>query len=189
MGGPLPHIIAAKAVAFREAATPEFKVYSQRIVDNCRALAAAVMSHDLEVLTGGTDNHLMLINVHNLGLTGRQAESALHECRITLNRNSLPFDPNGPWYTAGLRLGTAAVTSLGMGAPEMEEIASLIAKVLKGTRAAPGTKNPAEMSRAKYILEPGLKEEVIGRVKMLLDRFPVYPELDLPMLKQAFVRE
>jgi glycine hydroxymethyltransferase len=122
MGGPLPHVIAAKAVAFREASAPEFRSYAQRIVENCQALAASCMKNGLEVLTGGTDNHLLLINVHKAGLTGRQAESALHECHITLNRNSLPFDPNGPWYTAGLRVGTAAVTTLGMGMAEMEEI-------------------------------------------------------------------
>jgi glycine hydroxymethyltransferase len=187
MGGPLPHVIAAKAVAFREAAAPEFRQYAQRIVDNCRALAAACMKNGLEVLTGGTDNHLLLVNVHKIGLTGRQAESALHECRITLNRNSLPFDPNGPWYTAGLRVGTAAATTLGMGEPEMNEIAAIIALVLKGTAQAPGEKDPAVKSRAKYIIDPAVKAEAIERVKKLLDRFPVYPELDLPLLKKAFV--
>ena len=104
MGGPLPHVIAAKAVAFREAAAPEFKLYARRIVDNCKALAASCIKNGLEVLTGGTDNHLMLVNVHKAGITGRQAESAVHECHITLNRNSLPRDPNGPWYTSGIRL-------------------------------------------------------------------------------------
>ncbi len=112
MGGPLPHVIAAKAVAFREASQPEFKKYAQNIVDNCQALATSCIENGLNVLTGGTDNHLILINVHKNSLTGRQAESALHECHITLNRNSLPRDPNGPWYTSGIRLGTAAVTSL-----------------------------------------------------------------------------
>jgi len=181
MGGPLPHVIAAKAVCFREASTDEFKRYAQRIVENCRDLAAACMKNGFEVLTGGTDNHLMLINVNHIGLTGRQAESALHECRITLNRNSLPFDPNGPWYTAGLRLGTAAVTTLGMGKPEMDEIASIMAQVLKGTA-------PSGESKAKYTVDPQVKAAAIERVKSLLDRFPVYPELDLAMLKQAFVR-
>ena len=186
MGGPLPHVIAAKAVAFREAAAPEFREYAQRIVRNCKAIAAACMKNGLDVLTGGTDNHLILINVHRFGLTGRQAESALHECNVTLNRNSLPYDPNGPWYTTGLRLGTAAVTTLGMGEAEMEEIASIIAKVLGGTRAAPSLKDPAVKSKARHLLEPGIKEEATARVKTLLDRFPVYPQLDLPMLKKAF---
>jgi glycine hydroxymethyltransferase len=187
MGGPLPHVIAAKAVTFREAASPEFKTYAGRIVENCQALAASCMKNGLTVLTGGTDNHLLLINVHQIGLTGRQAESALHECHITLNRNSLPFDPNGPWYTAGLRVGTAAVTTLGMGAAEMEEIGSIIALVLKGTSQAPGEKNPAVKSKAKYLIEPAVKAEALDRVKKLLDRFPVYPELELPLLKEAFV--
>ncbi|MDR0583445.1 MAG: glycine hydroxymethyltransferase [Treponema sp.] len=193
MGGPLPHVIAAKAVAFREAAAPEFRRYAQRIVDNCQALAASCMKNGLEVLTGGTDNHLFLVNVHHIGLTGRQAESALHECNITLNRNSLPFDPNGPWYTAGLRIGTAAVSTLGMGAAEMEELGSIIALVLKGTSQAPlssspaGGTGPAKKSRSKYLIEPVVKAEAIGRVKKLLDRFPVYHELDLDFLKKYFV--
>ena len=187
MGGPLPHIVAAKAVAFREAAAPEFKIYAQRIVENCRALAASCIKNGLEVLTGGTDNHLILVNVHNLGLTGRQAETALHECHLTANRNSLPFDPNGPWYTSGLRIGTAATTTLGMGEAEMEEIGSIIALVLKGTCQAPTEKNPAVKSKAKYLIEPAVKNQALERVKKLLDRFPVYPELDLAMLRKAFI--
>ncbi|MDR1318137.1 MAG: glycine hydroxymethyltransferase [Treponema sp.] len=186
MGGPLPHIIAAKAVAFREAGAPEFRQYARRIVDNCKTLAAACMKNGLEVLTGGTDNHLFLVNVHNMGITGRQAESALHECHVTLNRNSLPFDPNGPWYTAGLRIGTAATTTLGMGPEEMEELGSIISLVLKGTGQAPDSGNPAKKSRSKYVIIPEVKAEAIDRVKKLLDRFPVYPELDLDLLKRAF---
>jgi glycine hydroxymethyltransferase len=187
MGGPLPHVIAAKAVAFREAAAPEFRRYAQNIVDNCAALAASCVKNGLEVLTGGTDNHLLLVNVNRTGLTGRQAESALHECHITLNRNSLPFDPNGPWYTSGLRIGTAAVTTLGMGRAEMEELGAVIALVLKGTHQAPGEKDPSTKSKAKYNIDPAIKAEAAGRVQQLLDRFPVYPELDLPFLKAAFV--
>ena len=186
MGGPLPHIIAAKAVAFREAAAPEFRDYAANIVENCKTLAASCIKNGLDVLTGGTDNHLMLINVHNLGLTGRQAESALHECHITLNRNSLPFDPNGPWYTSGLRVGTAAVTTLGMGKAEIEEIASIISLVLKSTTQAPGEKDPSKKSRAKYLITPEIKSEAIQRVKKLLDNYPVYPELDLEFLKKSF---
>ncbi|MCL2042531.1 MAG: glycine hydroxymethyltransferase [Treponema sp.] len=186
MGGPLPHVIAAKTVTFREAAMPEFRHYAQSIVDNCKTLAAACMKNGLKVLTGGTDNHLMLIDVHSIGLTGRQAESALHECRITLNRNSLPFDPNGPWYTSGLRLGTAAVTTLGMGEAEMEEISSIMALVLRGTSPAPGEKDPLVKSRAKYLVDPAVKTEAIERVQNLQERFPVYPELDLELLKKAF---
>jgi len=187
MGGPLPHVVAAKAVAFREAAAPEFRGYAQRIVENCQALAASCIKNGLNVLTGGTDNHLLLVNVHSLGLTGRQAESALHECHVTVNRNSLPFDPNGPWYTSGLRIGTAAATTLGMGEAEMEEIGSIIALVLKGTSQAPTEKDPSVKSKAKYLIDPAVKAQAIERVKKVLDRFPVYPELDLALLKDAFV--
>jgi glycine hydroxymethyltransferase len=187
MGGPLPHVIAAKAVAFKEAARPEFRDYAKKIVENTQALAASCLKNGVDVLTGGTDNHLFLANVRVLGITGRQAESALHECNITLNRNSLPFDPNGPWYTSGLRIGTAAVTSLGMGQSEMEELGSIIGLVLKNTSPAPDAKDPAKKSKAKYIIEEKAKAEALGRVKKLLDRFPVYPQLDLGLLKAAFV--
>jgi glycine hydroxymethyltransferase len=189
MGGPLPHIIAAKAVAFREALRPEFRSYAARIVENCRALAASCIRNGLEVLTGGTDNHLILVNVRPLGITGRQAESALHECHVTVNRNSLPFDPNGPWYTSGLRIGTAALSTLGMGRPEMEELGAVIALVLKGTAPAPDAKDPARKSKAKYSVSEQVKTEALDRVKRLLDRFPVYPQLDLALLKKAFVEE
>ena len=188
MGGPLPHVIAAKAVAFREASAPEFRQYAQRIVDNCKALAASCMKNGLEVLTGGTDNHLILVNVQNSGgITGRQAESALHECHITLNRNSLPRDPNGPWYTAGIRVGTAAVTSLGMGEAELTELGELIAAVIKGTTQAPDKKDPSKNSKAKYNIDEAVKSDVLKRVENLMKRFPVYPQLDLQVLKQAFV--
>ena len=188
MGGPLPHVIAAKAVAFREASAPEFKQYAQRIVDNCKALAASCMKNGLEVLTGGTDNHLILVNVQNSGgITGRQAESALHECHITLNRNSLPRDGNGPWYTSGIRIGTAAVTSLGMGEAELTELGELIAAVVKGTTQAQDKKDPSKNSKAKYNIDPAVKGDVLKRVKTLIDRFPVYPQLDLELLKKAFV--
>jgi glycine hydroxymethyltransferase len=187
MGGPLPHVIAAKAVAFREAGKPEFRDYARRIVENTQTMAASCIKNGLEVLTGGTDNHLFLVNVRPLGLTGRQAETALHEAHITANRNSLPFDPNGPWYTSGLRIGTAAVTTLGMGAAEMEELGAIIALVLKNTIPIPEAKDPAKKSKAKYEIEAKAKAEALDRVKKLLDRFPVYPELDLALLKKAFM--
>ena len=189
MGGPLPHVIAAKAIALREAATPEFRQYARNIVENCQALAASCVENGLEVLTGGTDNHLILINVHKAGLTGRQAESAMHECQITLNRNSLPRDPNGPWYTSGIRLGTAAVTSLGMGKAEMKELGSLIADILKGTTQAPDKKDPSKNSKAKYNIDTTVKDGVLRRIQNLMERFPVYPELDLQFLKNYFVNE
>jgi glycine hydroxymethyltransferase len=189
MGGPLPHVIAAKAVAFREAGKPEFRQYAAKIVENCRALAAACMKNGLEVLTGGTDNHLFLVNVRSLGITGRQAENALHECHITLNRNSLPFDPNGPWYTSGLRIGAAAATTLGMGTAEMEELGAVIALVLKGVSPAPDGKDPSKKSKVQYRIDGDAKTEALDRVEKLLSRFPVYPELDLEILKKAFVPE
>jgi glycine hydroxymethyltransferase len=193
MGGPLPHVIAAKAVAFREAGSPEFRRYAQRIVDNTQALAGACMKGGLEVLTKGTDNHLFLVNVRSLhsgdgAITGRQAESALHECHITLNRNSLPFDPNGPWYTSGLRIGTAAVTTLGMGLKEMEELGGIISLVLRNTNPAPELKDPTKKSKARHIIAEAAKKEALERVEKLLDRFPVYPELDLKLLKEAFAQ-
>jgi glycine hydroxymethyltransferase len=143
------------------------------------------------VLTGGTDNHLFLVNVNELKgpagpISGRQAESALHECHITVNRNSLPNDPNGPWYTSGLRIGTAAVTSLGMGKAELEEIGELIGLVLKNTSPARDPRDPAKFSKAKYLVEEKAKAEALDRVKKLLDRFPVYPEMDLEFLKRSF---
>jgi len=187
MGGPLPHIIAAKAVAFREAAAPEFKQYAQKIVDNCKTLAASCIKNGLDVLTGGTDNHLILVNAGKKGITGRQAESALHECHITVNRNSLPRDPNGPWYTSGIRIGTAALTTLGMGEAEMTELGELLAKVLNAVKQAKDSKDPAKNSKAKYIIDEAVKNEVHARVKILMDRFPVYPELDLDFLKKHFV--
>jgi glycine hydroxymethyltransferase len=188
MGGPLPHVIAAKAVAFREAATDSFKGYAAKIVANASALADASIKEGLTVLTGGTDNHLLLVDVKPLGLTGRQAESALHECGVTLNRNSLPFDPNGPWYTSGLRIGTPAVTTLGMNIDDMKEIAAIFKLVLSHTKPLPDEKKPGEMSKAKYTVDPSAKEESLKRVKTLLSRYPVYPELDLEYLKKYFVK-
>ena len=188
MGGPLPHMMAAKAVAFTEANAPEFREYAQKIQDNARTLAQACIDNGLSILTGGTDNHLMLVNVTGFGLTGRQAESALRDCGVTLNRNSLPYDTNGPWYTSGLRLGTPAVTTLGMGEEEMEEIALILALVLSNT--TPNTiekgANAGKPSKAKYTVVSGAQEEARDRIRALLDRYPVYPELDLAFLQKHF---
>jgi glycine hydroxymethyltransferase len=142
----------------------------------------------MTLATGGTDNHLFLVNVTPFGLSGRQAESALRECGITCNRNSLPFDPNGPWYTSGLRLGTPAVTTLGMGKTEMAEIAGIIKLVLGATRAetVSGGKNAGQPSKAKYSIDPAIKAQAKNRVEKLLSRYPVYPELDLPLLQKYF---
>ena len=184
MGGPLPHIIAAKAVAFKEASQPEFKEYAAKIVGNCQALAASCQKNGMEILTGGTDNHLFLANVSGLGLNGRQAENALFDCNITLNRNALPFDPNGPWYTSGLRIGTAAITTLGMGALEMEELGGIIASILKNTKAAPNSKDPAKQSKTKYLIEEKTKTMALSCIEKLLSRFPVYPEIDIKLLRE-----
>jgi glycine hydroxymethyltransferase len=179
LGGPLPHVLAAKAICFTEALTPEFQVYSRKIVENSRTLAQAFVDAGHKVVSGGTDNHLCLLDVTPFGLTGRQAESAVRECGITLNRNTIPFDPNGAWYTSGLRLGTPAVTTLGMGGEEMKEIASILTLILKSTAAAEG-------SKAKYSVDAKAKEEARARVSALLARYPVYPEIDLEFLKSRF---
>jgi glycine hydroxymethyltransferase len=188
IGGPLPHMVAAKAVAFTEALQPAFASYAKNIVDNSKAMADACTSEGLTVATGGTDNHLFLVDVRPLGLTGRQAESVMRECGITLNRNSLPFDPNGPWYTSGLRLGTAAVTSLGMGKGEMAEMASIVADVLKNTTAATveSGKNAGQVSKAKYNIDPEVAKKARERVEALLGKFVLYPELDLEFLRRNF---
>jgi glycine hydroxymethyltransferase len=172
LGGPLGHIMAAKAVALTEAARPEFADYAQRIVDNAATLADALQRQGATVVTGGTDNHLLLVDARPYGLTGRQAETALREAGITLNRNVIPFDPNGSWYTSGLRLGTPAVTTLGMGADEMREVAAIVHTVLDATQAVPD-------SKAKYTLDPGVRDQAERRAGDLLDRFPLYPGIAL----------
>jgi len=130
-GGPLMHVIAAKAVAFHEAAQPEFREYAAGIVRNSRALAGGLDGEGFRIVSGGTDNHLMLVDLRPFGVTGKQAQEALDRAGITVNKNAIPNDPEKPFVTSGLRLGTAAVTTAGMGEPEMAEIASLIATVLR----------------------------------------------------------
>jgi len=188
LGGPLPHMIAAKAIALTEANQPEFKAYAKKIVENAKALAKACIDEGMTIATGGTDNHLMLIDVRTFGLTGRQGESALRQCEMTLNRNSLPFDPNGPWYTSGLRIGTPAVTTLGMGEKEMKEIAAVIKLVLSNTKPeinATG-EQAGKPSKAKFILDAKAEKEAKVRIQSLLDRFPVYPQLDLAFMESHF---
>jgi glycine hydroxymethyltransferase len=185
LGGPLPHVMAAKAVALREALEPEFAHYAQKIVDNARVLAEELGKRGLVVVTGGTDNHLVLVNVAaSYGLTGRQAESALRSCGLTLNRNSLPFDPNGPWYTSGLRLGTPAVTTLGMGADQITEIADIIALILREVTPVTVTKSDGDttVSKAKFELPESTADAARGRVRDLLSAYPLYPEIDLGLL-------
>jgi len=185
LGGPLPHVMGAKAVAFTEALKPEFRTYAARIVENARALAEAFVKAGLKVVSGGTDNHIVLVDVAStLGITGRQAENAVRECRITLNRNTIPFDPNGPWYTSGLRFGTPAVTTLGMGPAEMREIAEVVKLVL--SNVVPRESKTGGKDKAKYALNPKAKMEAGDRVARLLGSFPVYPELDLAFLQSQF---
>jgi glycine hydroxymethyltransferase len=185
LGGPLPHVIAAKGVAFTEARRPEFQTYARRIVENSQALAQAFVDAGVGVVSGGTDNHLVLLDVRPYELTGRQAESAVRECGVTLNRNTIPFDPNGPWYTSGLRLGTPAVTTLGMGPEEMREIAAIMTLVLKATTPEEG---PKGRSKAKYHVEEGARTEAQDRVHALLTRYPVYPELDLELISDLLAQ-
>lgn len=191
IGGPLPHVMAAKAVALTEASSPAFQDYAHRIVENAKALAQAFLDEGMVLQTNGTDNHLMLLNVAGFGINGRQAESALIECGITLNRNALPFDPNGPWYTSGLRIGTPAVTTLGMGPEEMKEIASIIALVLRNTRPAKITKGEkaGTLSKAKAVTDKDAKAQAVQRVHDLLGRFVLYPQLDLGFLEESFCIE
>lgn len=188
IGGPLPHVMAAKAVAFTEALDPSFVTYAQAIVENSQALAQACLDEGIPVATGGSDNHLMLLDVRPFNLNGRQAESALRECGITLNRNALPFDPNGPWYTSGLRIGTPAVTTLGMGPAQMQEIAAIIALVLKHTRPSTITKgaNAGSLSKARFVTDDAAIEEAKQRVAALVNNFKLYPELDLEFLEEFF---
>jgi glycine hydroxymethyltransferase len=177
LGGPLPHVMAAKAIAFKEAAQPAFSRYAHQIVDNARALAEALMKLGVDVLTGGTDNHLLLMNVtKTFHLTGRQAETVLREAHLTMNRNSVPKDPNGPWYTSGIRMGTPATTTLGMKEPQMREIASIIYDLLKETRPAPDEKTGG-LSRAKTHVPPQSMQRAQERVRDVLKEFPLYPEL------------
>jgi glycine hydroxymethyltransferase len=185
LGGPLPHVMAAKAVALNEARGEPFRQYARNIVENAQTLAASLIKKGASVLTDGTDNHLVLVDVaESYGLTGRQAESALRACGLTLNRNSLPFDANGPWYTSGLRLGTPAITTLGMRAGEVEEIADVIALVLSATQAEQAT-GGAPASKAKFRTEPHVINQARGRVEELLAGYQVYPEIDLSLVRPA----
>jgi glycine hydroxymethyltransferase len=180
LGGPLPHIIASKVIALQEASRPGFREYAARIVDNSRALADSLQKHGMTVATGGTDNHMVLADVTtSFGLTGRQAESTLRAAGMTLNRNALPFDANGPWYTSGLRLGTPAITTLGMGPEEIEEIAEVMTDVLRATTPVVTNGTP---SKAKCVTEPPAEAEARSRIAALCQKFPVYPEIDLSIL-------
>ncbi|OEC00848.1 serine hydroxymethyltransferase [Lysinibacillus sphaericus] len=155
-GGPLMHVIAAKAVAFGEALQPEFKEYAKQIKANARALADVLIAEGVEIVSGGTDNHLLLLNVKSLGLTGKVAEHALDEVGITTNKNTIPYDTESPFVTSGIRIGTPAVTSRGFKEEDMKEVGAIIAAVLK---------NPEDEA---------VKAEAKERVKALTDKHPLY---------------
>lgn len=165
-GGPLMHVIAAKAVAFREALEPEFRTYAQNVVTNAKALAASLQETGLDIVSGGTDNHLMLVDLRPKNATGKRAEAALGRAHITCNKNGIPFDPEKPFVTSGVRLGTPAGTTRGFGAAEFREIGKLIAEVLDGLKAANSDEGNAAVEQA-----------VRQKVEALCERFPLYPYL------------
>lgn len=162
-GGPLMHVIAGKAVGLGEALRPEFRAYCQRVVDNARALAARLQEHGLDIVTGGTDTHLLLVDLRPKGLTGKLAEASLDRAGITCNKNGVPFDPEKPTVTSGIRLGTPAATTRGFGTEEFHQVADLIARTLDGLRDRPDDSGAVER---------GVREEVLA----LCRRFPIYSE-------------
>ena len=177
LGGPLGHIMAAKAVALAEARTQEFRQYAQAVADNAKTLADGLLRRGAKLVTGGTDNHLVLIDVTSFGLTGRQAEAALLDAGIVTNRNAVPADPNGAWYTSGVRIGTPALTTRGFGSDEFDKVAELIVNVLKKT--APAIASSGKPGKAKYVLAEGVAESTKAASAELLDANPLYPGLAL----------
>ena len=177
LGGPLSHIMAAKAVAFAEARTDAFRDYARNVADNAKALAEGLLRRGATLVTGGTDNHLVLIDTRSFGITGRQAESALLDAGIVTNRNSVPNDPNGAWYTTGVRVGTPALTSRGFGPSEFDQVAELIVNVLANTEAT-ATASGAP-GKAKYRLADGVADRTRDAAAELLDANPLYPGLEV----------
>ena len=172
LGGPLSHVMAAKAVALAEARQPAFREYAQAVADNAQALAEGFTKRGARLVTGGTDNHLVLLDVTSFGLTGRQAESALLDAGVVTNRNAIPADPNGAWYTSGIRFGTPALTTRGFGAAEFDKVAELVVDVLSNT-AAEGS------SKAKYTTADGVADRVHAASAEILAANPLYPGLTL----------
>ncbi|MEM7515930.1 MAG: serine hydroxymethyltransferase [Planctomycetota bacterium] len=156
-GGPLMHVIAAKAIAFKEAMAPEFKTYQEAVVANARKLGEGLAARGLRIVSGGTDNHLLLVDVGSKGLSGREAEDVLHEVELTCNKNLIPFDERPPMEASGVRIGTAAITTRGLGLPEMERLANWIADVIEAPQDA------------------GVKARVAKEVQELSAAFPIYP--------------
>ena len=161
-GGPLMHVIAAKAVAFKEALSPDFKVYARNVVDNARALAATLESSGFDIVSGGTDNHLMLVDLRPKGLKGNVSEKALVRAGLTCNKNAIPFDPEKPFVTSGIRLGTPAATTRGFGAAEFQYVGRLIAEIL------------GAVAQSDDGAAPLVEESVKSRVVDLAGRFPIY---------------
>src|SRR5215210_5354953 len=177
LGGPLSQMMAAKAVALAEARQESFQTYAQQVADNAKSLAEGFLSRGGTLVTGGTDNHIVLLDVQSFGLTGRQAESALLDAGVVTNRNSVPHDPNGAWYTSGVRLGTPALTTRGFGHDEFDKVAELIVDVLAHTEA--GTTKAGGPSKASYTLGDGVGDKVKDASAEMLEKFPLYPGLDL----------
>jgi glycine hydroxymethyltransferase len=177
LGGPLSHIMAAKAVALAEARRPEFQTYAERIADNAKALADGFLRRGARLVTGGTDNHIVLLDVTSFGLTGRQAESALLDAGVVTNRNSVPADPNGAWYTSGVRLGTPALTTRGFGNAEFDRVAELIVDVLTETTAT--TAKSGAPSKVGYTTGDGVADKTKAAAAELLNAHPLYPGLEL----------
>jgi glycine hydroxymethyltransferase len=161
-GGPLMHVIAAKAVAFGEALRPSFKLYARNVVANAKALAETLKSKGLDIVSGGTDTHLMLVDLRPKRLTGKVAEAALGRAHITCNKNGIPFDPEKPTVTSGVRLGTPAGTTRGFGIGEFQEIGELIVEVLDA------------LSEKNAEADPAVEAAVRAKVKTLVGRFPIY---------------
>jgi glycine hydroxymethyltransferase len=177
LGGPLSHVMAAKAVALAEARQPSFQTYAQNIADNAKSLADGFLSRDARLVTGGTDNHIVLLDVSGFGLTGRQAESALLDAGVVTNRNSIPADPNGAWYTSGIRFGTPALTTRGFGHDEFDKVAELVVDVLKNTTQ--GVTKDGGASKASYKLADGVADRTKAASAEMLDKYPLYPGLVL----------
>ena len=166
-GGPLMHVIAAKAVAFHEALRPEFKVYSQAVIDNAKALAEVLVERGCDIVSGGTDTHLMLVDLRPKGLTGRDAEASLERAGITCNKNAVPFDPQRPTVTSGIRLGSPAGTTRGFGLAEFRRIGEMIGEVIDAVAASDGDGADGETER-----------RVLAEVLAMCGRFPIYRGLD-----------
>ncbi len=177
LGGPLSHVMAAKAIAFAEARQPAFQSYAQAVADNAKVLADGLMRRGVKLVTDGTDNHLVLLDVSSFGLTGRQAESALLDSGIVTNRNSVPNDPNGAWYTSGVRIGTPALTTRGFGAAEFDRVAELITDVLRAT--SPVATATGAPGKAKYTIEDGVADATRAAAAELLADHELYPGLEV----------